>query len=220
MMPAVLLSSAYFGPIQWFQKIARSRLTLIERHDSYCMQTYRNRCVIAANHGPLTLTVPVERADNDPKGVRISDHGAWRHNHWQALASAYGESPFFDYYADDIRPFFERRWTFLYDYNLEICSTLCSLLDLDADIRETECFIPPRQEDRLEGMADFREAIHPKHPAPDADFEVKPYYQVFAEEQGFLPNLSILDLLFNMGPEGVFWLEEIKKPIISQRHEN
>ena len=217
-----LLSTTYFGPVQWYQKLNRHRC-IIEQHDNFVKQTYRNRCVIASANGPQTLTVPIERYDGMKcamRDIRISDHGNWRHLHWQALVSAYGETPFFEYYADDIRPFFEEhRWKYLLDFNLDITHTLCSLLDLDADIRETECFIPPRQEDRLEGMADFREAIHPKHPAPDADFEVKPYYQVFAEEQGFLPNLSILDLLFNMGPEGVFWLEEIKKPIISQHHE-
>lgn len=204
-MSQALLSSAYFGPVQWFQKLHRYDRCLIERYDNYVKQTYRNRCVIAATGGPQTLTVPIERYDGCKclmRDIRISDHGAWRHIHWNAIVSSYGESPFFDYYADDIRPFFERRWTYLYDFNLDITHTVCSLLDIRPVIEPTSDYI------RTEGVAadDFRDAIRPKRPLPDAAFEPRPYYQVYSRKHGFLPNLSILDLLFNEGPEGIFLL--------------
>ena len=205
-MKTALLSSTYFGPIQWYRKIARYGDARVEWHDSYQKQTYRNRCIIANAHGLQTLTLPVERHTDGT--IRISDHGQWRHQHSQALLSAYGESPFFDYYADDLAPFFERRWTFLYDYNLEICQTLCRLLDVDATIRPTERYLAPDELPQDGSIDDFRDSIHPKRPAPDADALTRPYYQVFADRHGFQPNLSILDLLFNMGPEGIFWLEE------------
>ena len=297
-----ILSTTYFGPVQWYQKLCRCSTVYMERCDSYRKQTYRNRCVIAAANGPQVLTVPVERPSGGGKlltrDVRISDHGNWRHLHWHALMSAYSESPFFDYYADDLRPFFERRWEFLFDFNEAIRATLCSLLDIHPDVRPTNRYlgneelrpfgneglrmkneknVPPGQGDRyslihapstfhprvhprphprpgglqtrqdvgegvgeevgerilipnsckdegnvLQGqgggvappfatphsspVSDFRDAIDPKHPQPDADFEPRPYYQVFASRHGFLPNLSVLDLLFNMGPEGIFWL--------------
>ena len=112
-----LLSTTYFGPVQWYQKLCRYDSVLIERCDTYRKQTYRNRCVIATANGMQALTVPVERTDGGQRlltrDVRISDHGNWRHLHWHALMSAYSESPFFEYYADDLRPFFERRWQYL-----------------------------------------------------------------------------------------------------------
>lgn len=204
-MSQALLSSAYFGPVQWFQKLHRYDRCLIERYDNYVKQTYRNRCVIAATGGPQTLTVPIERYDGSKclmRDIRISDHGAWRHVHWNAIVSSYGESPFFDYYADDILPFFERRWKYLYDFNLDITHTVCSLLDIRPVIEPTFDYI------RTEDVAadDFRDSIRPKHPLPDAAFEPRPYYQVYSRKHGFLPNLSILDLLFNEGPEGIFLL--------------
>lgn len=204
-MSQALLSSAYFGPVQWFQKLHRYDRCLIERYDNYVKQTYRNRCVIAATGGPQTLTVPIERYDGSKclmRDIRISDHGAWRHVHWNAIVTSYGESPFFDYYADDILPFFERRWKYLYDFNLDITHTVCSLLDIRPVIEPTSDYI------RTEDVAadDFRDSIRPKHPLPDAAFEPRPYYQVYSRKHGFLPNLSILDLLFNEGPEGIFLL--------------
>lgn len=105
------------------------------------------------------------------RDIRISDHANWRHVHWHALLSAYSESPFFDYYADDLRPFFERKWEFLYDYNMEICLKVCELLDLRPHISGTNEYT--HAEDLPLhgcGISDFREVIDPKHPLPDGDF--------------------------------------------------
>ena len=237
-----LLSTTYFGPVQWYQKLNRHRC-IIEQHDNFVKQTYRNRCVIASANGPQTLTVPIERYDGMKcamRDIRISDHGNWRHLHWQALVSAYGETPFFEYYADDIRPFFEEhRWKYLLDFNLDITHTLCSLLDVRPDLTLSDHYIDADEticgSGGLDGAAagfeeankglngaaeslgsssacslfvDYRDAIRPKHPLPDAEFEARPYYQVRAQRHGFLPNLSVLDLLFNGGAEGIFWLFE------------
>lgn len=212
-----LLSTAYFGPVQWYQKLCRYDTVLIERHDSYRKQTFRNRCVIATANGPQTLTVPVERDGAvTVRDIRMSDHGNWRRLHWHALTTAYSESPFFDYYADDLRPFFERRWDYLYDFNMEACAKVCELLDISTHIRPTDEYV--RNEEcgclhdssasvtEISSIVDFRDAIDPKHPQPDPSFLPRRYYQVYERRHGFLPNLSILDLLFNMGPEGIFWL--------------
>ena len=104
-----LLSSAYFPPVQWMQKLHRYGKITVEAHDNFTKQTYRNRCLIATANGVQALTVPIERYEGTKcpmRDIRISDHGSWRHLHWNALVSAYGESPFFIYYEDDIRPFF------------------------------------------------------------------------------------------------------------------
>ena len=197
-MKTALLSSTFFGPIQWYQKLANYDSVLVEHHDHYQKQTYRNRCIIATAQGTQALTVPVERGNDDE--VRSSNQGASRGIAGRALTSAYSESPFVEYYADDLRPFFEREWHWLYDYNLEICHTMCQLLDIQPQLNTTATY-------EKEGpWDDYRDIIRPKHPGNDPQYSLLPYYQVFAARHGFLPNLSILDLLFNMGPEGIFYL--------------
>ena len=191
------LSSTFFGPVQWYQKLVRYDCVLIEHCDSYVKQTYRNRCLIATTNGVQALTVPVVH-DAGVK-IRLSSHGNWRHQHWQALQSAYGDSPFFEFYEDDLRPFFTKEWEFLYDFNEAIRQKMCELIDIHPHVRFTTEYLPHPEND-------FREAIQPKHPAPDADFHPRRYYQVYEQRHGFLPNLSILDLLFNMGPESIFYL--------------
>ena len=199
-----LLSTTYFGPIQWYQKLYRAEKVFIERCETFQKQTYRNRCLIATTNGIQALTVPVSSSTPDScllSTTRISDHGNWRHLHWNALKSAYGESPFFDYYQDDIRPFFEQRWDYLFDFNEAIREKMCDLLDIQPTVSYTKEFTPS------EGLVgDYRSVIRPKHPEPDPDFTPKRYYQVYEQKHGFLPNLSILDLLFNMGPESILYL--------------
>ena len=199
----VLLSTTYFGPVQWFQKLYRHGEAMIEVCESFQKQTYRNRCLIATAQGVQALTVPVEgsKANRLVADLRISDHGNWRHQHWQAITSAYGDSPFLEYYEDDLRPFFfEHQWERLVDFNDAIVRRMCELLDIHPVLKNTTEF------ERVVGFADYREAISPKHPLPDTEFVPRPYYQVFSQRHGFLPNLSILDLLLNMGPEAIFFL--------------
>lgn len=200
-----ILASAYFPPVQWMQKLNRYQHAIIERNDNFQKQTFRNRCLIATANGVQALTVPVEKYDGAKclmRDIRISDHGEWRHLHWNAIVSAYGESPFFDYYADDLHPFFERKWTFLFDFNMEIAHKLCELLDVRPHIELTDTYADAE----AVRADDFRDAIRPKHPLPDPSFEPRPYYQVYAARHGFQPNMSVLDLLCNEGPEGIFWL--------------
>ena len=228
-MSTALLQTTYFGPVQWYQKLHRYEHTLIEQYDSYQKQTFRNRCIIATANGLQALTVPVDThpvlsvsaastvlgasaAESTKcllKDVRISDHNQWRRIHWNALQSAYSESPFFEYYADDIRPFFEQKYDFLVDFNEAIRQKMCELIDIHPSVEYTQEFLSPQEVSSTTHhpiIHDFRDVISAKHPQPDADFEVKRYWQVFQHKHGFLPNLSILDLLFCMGPESVFYL--------------
>lgn len=207
-MKALLLST-FFGPVQWYQKLNRYEEVYVESDaDYYVKQSYRNRCLIATTNGVQALTVPVS-VETAPYGkrVRISDHGNWRHQHWQALTSAYGDSPFFQYYEDDLRPFFTERWEFLLDFNEAIRQRMCTLLDVQPKIRLcSRAAIEAAQKEGIDGFTDFREVINAKHPLPDATFQSRRYYQVYERKHGFLSNLSILDLLFNMGPEAIFYL--------------
>jgi hypothetical protein len=146
-------------------------------------QTLRNRCYIDSPSGPLALIVPVVHPAPGAlmRDVRISDHGEWRHQHWHALCSSYRQTPFFDYFEENFRPFYEeRRWAFLVDFNEDLQRTVLSLTGLDEERLRTTFEANVRRE--------------------------TPYHQMFASRHGFLPDLSIVDLLFNMGPESVFWL--------------
>ena len=243
---AALLSTTYFGPIQWYQKLYRYEQVIIDRQEPFVKQTYRNRCLIATTQGIQALTVPVVHSSqfrvhssqlsmggNDAQPncepctvhcelTRISSHGNWRHLHWQALQSAYGESPFFEYYEDDLRPFFtEHNWEYLIDFNEAICQKMCELLDIHPNFLPPSSLLPPPSSPVPHpsspvpppsslllppSSSDFRTVINPKHPLPDPDFEPRSYYQVYSQKHGFLPNLSILDLLLNMGPESIFYL--------------
>ena len=211
-MTTALLQTTYFGPIQWYQKLYRYKHCTVEQYDSFQKQTYRNRCVIATANGTQALTVPVESdkraviSDKQTiKDVRISDHNQWRRIHWNALQSAYSESPFFEYYADDLHPFFEQKYDFLLDFNEAIRQKVCELIDIHPQVSYTTEYTSSIQH-HPSSISDFRDVINAKHPLPDADFAPKAYWQVFQHKHGFLPNLSILDLLFNMGPESIFYL--------------
>lgn len=150
-MMTALLQTTYFGPVQWYQKLARYDLSIIEQYDTYQKQTYRNRCVIATANGIQALTVPVEHLSDKMtvKDLRISDHNQWRRIHWNALQSAYNESPFFEYYADDLRPFFEKKYDFLIDFNEAIRQKICELMDIQPKVDYTSAYLPPLTTDLI-----------------------------------------------------------------------
>ena len=206
-MKTIYLSSAYLAPVEYYSKLKAYDKIYIEQHDHYVKQTYRNRCNIAGPEGVLSLSVPIIRPDTPKcamKDIRISDHGNWRHLHWNAIESAYNNTPFFEYYKDDLRPFYENKYTFLADFNEELRCKICELMDISPVVEHTASY----HTDFLPDEADYREEIHPKkdYTEVDQDFLPKPYYQVFESRHGFLPNLSVIDLLFNMGPESVLVL--------------
>ena len=206
-MKTIYLSSAYLAPVEYYSKLKAYDKIYIEQHDHYVKQTYRSRCNIAGPEGVLSLSVPIIRPDTPKcamKDIRISDHGNWRHLHWNAIESAYNNTPFFEYYKDDLRPFYENKYTFLADFNEELRCKICELMDISPVVEHTASY----HTDFLPDEADYREVIHPKkdYTEVDKDFLPKPYYQVFESRHGFLPNLSVIDLLFNMGPESVLVL--------------
>ncbi len=199
----VFLSTAYLAPVGYYLPMNRYPQVVIEKHCHYIKQTYRNRCVIASANGPQTLSIPIEKPDSlkcFTRDIRIAEHGNWRHLHWNAIVSAYNSTPFFEYYEDDFRPFYEKKINFLFDFNEQLREKICSLLDIVPVVSYTVEYRTVFAENEL----DLREGIHPKKESPIKEF--KPYYQVFDAKFGFQPNLSIVDLLFNMGPESVLFL--------------
>ena len=203
----VLLSSAYLAPIQYFSKLISYQQIYIEYCESYLKQSYRNRTVILAANGPLQLSIPVAdgpRAKGPIRDLKLSYDQPWQLMHWRGISSAYNSSPFFEYYADDLAAFFhEKKWRYLFDFNIDIQNTILKAVNLNIDIKPTIEYCPQGEVPKT--TDDFRYAIHPKLQKQESDphFFPVPYTQVFNEKWGFVPNLSILDLLFSEGPQTI-----------------
>ncbi|MCD6355438.1 MAG: WbqC family protein [Prolixibacteraceae bacterium] len=202
----ILLSTAYFGPVQYYAWILMHPEVYIEQFEHFNKQTYRNRCVVLGGNGPIPLVVPVESGRSAKivmKDLKISYAVNWQRNHWRTIFSAYNSSPFFEYYQDEIYPLFEKKWKFLLDLNQSINKIICKLLEIENNSFLTEYF-----EKVPENTLNFREIISPKNKMqPDENFKPFEYTQVFSERFEFVPNLSILDLLFNEGPDSSVILE-------------
>lgn len=202
-----LLSTAYLPPVEYFFAIAQSRKVLIEQYENYCKQSYRNRCNIYSAAGKEALSIPVvkDAGGNRPiRDIRIDYSDSWLQKHERALSAAYNSSPFYLYYKDDILRILDRKETFLFDLNLRLLEALLEMVGLRADIRLTDHY---HETNPLE--TDLRSRINPKSKEPDLLAEYKKektYYQVFSEKSGFIPNLSILDLLSAEGPNALSFL--------------
>ena len=197
------LPCCYLAPVSHYSTYYRADEVRLEVCDHFVKQTLRNRCYIDSPNGALALTIPVVKTDGKTqmKDIRISDHGNWRHQHWVALESSYRQSPFFEYYADDFAPFYEKKWDFLADFNEELMALVAFLLDIQKPVTRTQAPSPlPLWGSALKWQGSGNVALPQRGSGEGA------YYQLFASRHGFLPDLSIVDLLFNEGPEGVLWL--------------
>ena len=197
----VLLSTAYFAPIVYYSLLLSDDTEIIiEKHENFNKQSYRNRCTIYTANGLLDLVVPIVKTEKlkiPISEVEISYDTSWQKLHFKAIESAYRRSPFYQYYIDDLMIFFNRRHRLLYDFNMQIMQKMCSLIKIPFHVRESDEFVKSG-----EGIIDLRDSIHPKkHDRAESEHPFPCYTQVFADKWGFKPNLSILDLLFNVGPE-------------------
>lgn len=198
MSATVLLSTAYFPPIRYFSKIFQYENVYIESDENYCKQTYRNRCNILSANGPLALTIPVLRSESTKiliTDLYIDQTSRWKAIHWRAIESAYRNSPFFLYYSDEIKEIFFAPVDKLFDFNMILLKSLLELLSFPKEINLTEGY------KKIDGpYDDFSNSIRPKNQLEEYQFKSEPYYQVFEQKFGFIAELSILDLLFNLGP--------------------
>jgi hypothetical protein len=195
---SVCLTSAYLAPVEYYVALTNAQTVILEKFDSYEKQTYRNRCNIQTANGISALSIPVEKPSGVrilTRDVRISEHNDWQIQHWRSIESAYNSSPFFEYYKDDFLPFYKKKWNFLWDFNYELQAKVLELLDLQPILKFTDLY----QLKLNEAVVDLRDSIHPKK--EKSVLPLKPYYQVFDQRFGFQENLSIIDLLFNMGNE-------------------
>ncbi|MBN2746490.1 MAG: WbqC family protein [Bacteroidales bacterium] len=176
--------------------MSQSNFILLEAFESFPRQTYRNRFEIAGPNGIQKLVVPVQKYANHTltKDIRISYDENWQRNHWRSIVTAYNSSPFFLYYQDEIEVLFFKHHEFLIDFNLSFIQYIHQQLALSSEYQLTTDF----QKNTL-SFADFRNDFHHRNQAQDVFFSS--YYQVFDAKLGFIPNLSALDILFNLGPE-------------------
>lgn len=197
----MLFLPTYFSPISQYVALFQNKSFVFEVEDNFQKQTYRNRCYIYAANGKLQLNIPIihnkEKQHQKTKDVRIENSTPWQQLHLKSLQSAYSSSPFFEFYKDDIMPLFEKKQEFLLDFNLKCHAIIMDSFQEEIPFTKTIIYEKePRQKDaRILANAKNSPSI-----------ELKPYTQVFDDKHGFIPNLSILDLLFMEGPNSVIYL--------------
>lgn len=206
-MKSAIIELQYFPSVSFFAVLQQFDKVLIEQHDNYQKRTYRNRCHIASANGLLRLSVPLEKGKNSQLNVRevkIANDYNWQTQHWQTIQSAYGNAPYFEYYKDEILPIFQQEYTFLFDLNLALLDVIRDLLIHEMPYQLTDSY-----EQKNDTFTDFRNQFTPKFHS-NQEIKPKPHTQLFLDKNGFIPNLSILDLLFCKGPESLLYLRDFK----------
>lgn len=203
MSKSIILSASYLPPISYFHAISKNEGDIVlDKYEHFPKQTYRNRTRIATANGVLDLIVPIQHGRKERiamKDVKINYDHDWQRLHWLSIQTAYRSSPYFEFYEDEFRPFYENKYELLFDFNEMQLQLILKCLKLKRTLAYTEKF-----EKEYPEALDLRNVIHPKKesllPSP------KPYYQLFEERNGFLPDLSVLDLIFNQGPQSKNYL--------------
>ena len=198
----VLANTVYLPPGQYMSEISRASEITIEIMETYRKQTCRNHCSIYGPNGLQTLTIPVIKTNGNhtkTRDIRIAGDQPWQKIHWRSIKTAYNNSPFFLYYGDYFEPFYNRNYNFLVDFNFDLLQKVFTILKIPSILLITSDY---RQ--NPDGMVDLRDKMEIQQP------EAKPapghYTQVFEPRHGFIPNLSIIDIIFNLGPETAAYL--------------
>jgi hypothetical protein len=194
-----LLPTAYFGPISYYAILLQHPNCTIELHEHFVKQSIRNRCNIYGANGTLQLTIPKQRKGSNKtiiKEIQISYKQDWQKQHWTAIQSAYNSSPYFEYYKDELQPLFEEKEEYLTSFNNKLQIVLLSILQEGEKIKTTTEYL---HQGDFSDLRNYNWKIEKQ----------EKYDQVFMEKQGFIPNLSILDLLFNLGPESADYLNNV-----------
>ena len=197
----ILVSTAYLPPAEYFSLFQKADEVLIEKEENYLKQSYRNRCYILSAHGPQFLTVPVYLGSlhkTSVKDIRIDYSKRWQQVHLGAIVSSYNSSPYFQFYFDDIEKIISANNEFLLDLNTQLVELILKMLKIKIKPSYTTHFELPANNDY-----DHRYSLSPKR---ISEYRVKEYLQVFDTENKFVQRLSVLDLIFNTGPEAGSYL--------------
>ena len=201
-MSAILIHPSYFPSILQMVAVSQAKEVILEVHGNYQKQTYRNRTYIAHNNGKLLLNIPVK---HNKAGIRLQMNSVivendfpWQSHHWKSIQTAYRTSPFFEYYEDDLQPIFTKPASGLLHLNIQIFDFLCDLLGITVSVSQT------KEYEHNPNIIDLRSLIEVKS---STGYKFETYTQVLQEHHGFLPNLSVLDLIFNEGPNALNYLE-------------
>ncbi len=202
-----ILYPAYFPNIAFYSIFVQNDGIVWEVQGNYQKQTFRNRTYICTDRGKHILTIPISHLGNNSgkqrnSAVKIDNSYPWQRQHWRTLETAYRTSPFFEFYEDDIRPLYDTKYDNLMDFNLKTIEVICDCLQLEMPKAKTEVF-----KHNYETSADYRHLVSTKNKIEIAQ---KEYVQVFGDRHGFISDLSILDLLFNLGPNTTEYLRETK----------
>lgn len=191
---------AYLPSIRYMAWMAAQNEVAFVKTNNYQKQTYRNRTEIYGPNGILKLTIPILHKKNQKhqldSEVEIFQESSWQKNHWKSLESSYRSSPFFEFYEDDLYPFFHQRQRRLMDLNISLIKKIFSLIDIEIVIKNTK------------EIYEFRELLDTKK---NSVYKTPIYNQVFNSKHGYINNLSILDLIFNLGPDSNFYLKKIQQ---------
>lgn len=203
-MQNILLHPTYFASISHYVAMVHAQQIIFESDDNYQKQSNRNRMYVYSANGVQLLNIPIKHkgtVNQKYKEVEIEDAFGWQKQHFKSLEACYRTSPFFEYYEDDFLPFFEKKHRFLYDLNLETHQLVCDALQVELPFISTTTY-----EKEPQDSLDFRSLANGKKDT----HQYQPYTQVFDSKYGFLNNLSILDLLFNEGPQAINYLKNQK----------
>ena len=206
----VLLVTSYWPNLHYFFYVLNASIIHIEQFDNYSKQSYRNRTQILSANGILNLSIPIKKNKSEKvvNAIEISYKEDWQKNHWRAITSAYKNSPYFDFFEEDLRVFYSNKYNLLIDYNTDQLKFIVKVLKQKKNIQLTKQY-----ESNPESVIDLRTIIHPKQSYLSdklvANKLDQSYYQTFENKISFTPNLSILDLLFNKGLQTIDYLKSI-----------
>ncbi|MFN0175989.1 MAG: WbqC family protein [Saprospiraceae bacterium] len=196
----LLLETQYLPSIAWCSAIWQEKLVALDAAEHYQKGSLRNRCHIAGPNGPQRLSIPLIKGKHQQtpiREVRISYEEPWQRQHWRTIQTVYGSAPYFEHYADHLRPFYERKWEFLFDYNYDFQALILKKrLGWAGDFIFQPDFFPRKKWSK---GYDLRDQIGGGLNEYPTWYSPVRYPQVFEERTGFLPNLSVLDLLLCCG---------------------
>ena len=207
-MKSIILSTAYLPPINYIILLNKYTNIYIEDDENYIKQTYRNRCEIYGANGKQTLSIPIKKIRSEKTNIKdiVIDYDTnWQKNHWKSIESAYRNSPFFEYYIDYILPFYKNQYEYILAFNTQLLKIIMELLEINKELKYIN-----KYQKNFADIDDYRYSIHPKKDLEKEkpEFNNIEYYQVFKEKHGFIGNLSIIDLIFNEGPNAINFLDK------------